>query len=147
LVVGAPAWLGDSEPPGVAFAEDCDGDGEGDALPDCEGLCDPDGDGEPDDGDGDSGDGDADCGEGDCGGGDPDCDDGGGVVGSGGGASDFGDWLNIRIARRIASIAMRIIISQDARIETRPARSWRPGHGSGHSRDSPGCTRSIQCNA
>ena len=125
-------------------------DGDGLGLPELDGLWEPEGDGDPDDGDGDAdcGVGDADCGDGDPdGGGDPDCDDGGGVVGNGGGAWLCGAWLNSRIAMRIASIAMRIIISQDARIETRPARSWRPGHGSGHSRDSPGCTRSIQCNA
>ena len=75
LVVGAPASLGDADPPGVAP----DGDGLG--LPELDGLSDPDGDGDPDDGE-------ADCGDGDCGGGDPDCGDavGGGVVGNGGGA-------------------------------------------------------------
>jgi hypothetical protein len=124
-VVGAPAWLGDADSVGDPLA--------GVGLADCDdvGLCEPDGEGDPDDGDGEAEDGDADCGDGeaDCGdgdpegGGDPDCDDGGGVVGSGFGAWLGGDWLNIRIASRIASIAMRIMISQDARIETRPARS------------------------
>jgi hypothetical protein len=48
---------------------------------------------------------------------------------------------------RIASIAMRIIVSHDARIEMRPARSCRPGHGNGHSRERPGWIRSIQWSA
>lgn len=135
MLVGAPAALGDSDPPG----DPVPGDGEG--LLDPDGLSEPDGDGDPDDADGD-----ADCGDGEPdGGGEPDCDaEGGGVVGSGGGAWLGGDWLNMRIAMRIASIAMRIMSSHEATIETRPARSWRPGHGSGHSRESPGCTRSIQ---
>lgn len=82
MVVGAPASLGDADPPGVAP----EGDGLG--LPEVEGLWDPEGDGDPDDGEADCGDGDADCGDGDAdGGGDPDCgDEGGGVVGNGGGA-------------------------------------------------------------
>jgi hypothetical protein len=144
LLVGGPATLGDSDPLGVALPGDSEG------LVEPEGLWDPEGDGEPDDGDGEAdwGVGEADSGDGDAlGGGDPDWDDGGGVVGSGGGAWLGGDWLNIRIAMRIASIAMRIMSSQDATIDTRPARSWRPGHGSGQSRDRPGCTLSIQWSA
>jgi hypothetical protein len=121
-VVGAPASLGDAESVGDPLFE-------GEGLPESDGVgvAEPDGLGDPDDGEGDAdcGEGDADCGDGEPeGGGDPDCDDGGGLVGgSGSGAWLGGDWLNIRIARRIASIAMRIMISHDARIETRPARS------------------------
>lgn len=123
FVVGAPAWLGDSDGPGLGLPD------EGDGLPE-------DGDGEPDEGDGEPDDGD---GEPDDGGGDADADDGGGepvsgggepdgggvvaFVGSGGGGLLGGDWLNIRIAISIASIAMRIISNHEARIEIRPARS------------------------
>lgn len=135
MLVGPAAPLGE----GPGDPDSVDGEG----LLDPDGLSEPDGDGDPGDADGDP-----DCGDGEGepdGGGEPVCDaDGGGVVGSGGGAWLGGDWLNRRIAMRIASIAMRIMSSHEATIEIRPARSWRPGHGSGHSRESPGCTRSIQ---
>ena len=124
--MGAPASLGDPDGAGLGLPDDCEGEGEpddGDGEPD-------DGDGEPDDGEGDADDGDGEPdgvavggGEPDSGGGEP---EGGGdvaFVGSGGGGVVCGDWLNIRIAMRIASIAMRIISSHDARIEIRPARS------------------------
>jgi hypothetical protein len=119
FVVGAPAWLGDADGPGLGLPDDGDGlPDDGDGEPD-------DGEGEPDDGDGEPDDGDADDGGGepDSGGGDP---DGGGVVafvGNGGGGLLGGDWLNIRIAMSIASIAMRIISNHEARIEILPARS------------------------
>lgn len=120
MLVGAPAALGDGVPPG-------DSPGDGDGLLDPDGLSEPEGDGDPDDADGDAdcGDGEPDWGDGDAdGGGEPDCDaEGGGVVGRGGGAWVGGDWLNMRIARRIASIAMRSMSSHDAMMETRPARS------------------------
>ena len=124
--MGAPAWLGDSDGPGLGLPDD------GEGLPDDgDGEPDDDGDGEPDDGDGEADDGDGEPegdavdgdGEPDDGGGDP---DGGGLVafvGSGGGGVEGGDWLNIRIAMSIASIAMRIISNHEARIEIRPARS------------------------
>ena len=114
-------------------------DGDPEAVPDC------DGDGDPD-GDPDCGEGDPDCGEGepDCGGGDPDC--GGGLpeppVGGGG---DCGGWFRkIRIAISTASAASSSISSQETRMVRQPARSYRPGQGSGQSRASPGRTRSTQ---
>jgi hypothetical protein len=128
-----------------------DGDGDPDAVPDwegdAEGEAEP-GDGEPDCGDGDPepGDGDPDCGDGDpdWGGGEPDW--GGGLpeppVGGGG---DCGGWLRkIKIAISTASAASSTISSQETRMVRQPARSYRPGHGSGQSRASPGRTRSIQ---
>ena len=119
--MGAPAWLGDAVGSGLGLPDDGDGlPDDGDGEPD-------DGDGEPDDGDGepDDGGGDADDGGGEpvSGGGEP---DGGGLVafvGKGGGGVLGGDWLNIRIAISIASIAMRIISNHEATIEIRPARS------------------------
>ena len=115
---------------------------EGDGEPDWLGEPDP-GEGEPDDS---LGEGDPDCGEGepDWGDGDPDC--GGGLpelpVGGGG---DCGGWLRkIKMAISTASAASRTISSQETRIVRQPARSNRPGHGSGHNRVSPGLTLSIQ---
>ena len=123
------------------------------------GRLDPDGDGEPDslpdgdpDGDPDCGDG-PDCGEGDpdCGDGDPDCGDGELDCGGGlpelpvGGGGDCGGWLRkIRIAISTARAASSSISSQETRMVRQPARSKRPGQGSGQSRASPGRTRSTQ---
>ena len=121
-----------------------DGDGDPDAVPDWDG--DPEGepDGDPDCDEGDPDCGDPDCGDPDCGGGDPDC--GGGLaeppVGGGGAC---GGWLRkIRIAISTASAASSSISSQETRMVRQPARSYRPGQGSGHSRAKPGRTRSIQ---
>jgi hypothetical protein len=130
-------------------------DGEGDPDPDWE----PDGDAEPDwepDGDGEpegDPDGDPDCDEGDpdCGDGDPDW--GEGELEAGGGLPDWpvggggacgGSLRKMRMAIRTASAASSSISSQDTRMVRQPARSKRPGQGSGHSRASPGRTRSIQ---
>ncbi len=160
LGVGEPAEAdGDGEPlsPGDGDADDGLGDADdGDGDPE-EGDGDPDdGDGDPDDGEGDAlcGDGEADCGDGeadwgdglpDCGGGLPDWGGGDPVGGSGGGGVDELDWLNSRIARSTATIAISSMSSQETTIDSRPARSYRPGHGNGHRRDMPGSVRSIQC--
>lgn len=111
---------------------DSEGEGCGDAG---------DGDGEPDSGDAeaDSGDGEPDSGDGD-----PDCGGAEPVVGTGGG----GDWgveaWKSRIAINTASAASSSMINQDARIDSTPPRSWRPGQGNGHSRTVPGMIRSTQ---
>jgi len=115
----------------------------------------PDGDGDPDsvgepvaaDPDcGDSGDAEPDSGEGD-----PDCGDGELDWGGGlpevpvGGGGDCGGWLRkIKIAIRTASADRRSINSQETRMVRQPARSNRPGQGSGQSLVSPGFTLSIQ---
>jgi len=130
-VVGAPAWLGDADSVGDPLA--------GVGLADCDdvGLCEPDGEGDPDDGDGEAEDGDADCGDGeadcgdgeadcgdgeaDCGDGEPDCGDA--ELGTGGGGETGGACWKIRIAIRTASAASRSMSSHDARIDSQPARS------------------------
>src|SRR3712207_5736307 len=115
-----------------------DGEGEADADPDSE----PEGEGDPDcepEGEPDCGDGDPDWGEGelDAGGGLPDCPVGGG-----------GDWggslRKIRMAISTAKAARSSISSHDTKMVRQPARSKRPGQGSGHRRARPGRTRSIQ---
>ena len=138
----------DSVPDGDGDPDpDCepDVDGDADAEPDSE----PDGDGEPDcdpDGEPDCGDGDPDWGDGD-----PDCGEGELEAGGGlpdwpvGGGGDWGGWLRkIRMAISTASAASSSMRNQDTRMVRQPARSKRPGHGSGHSRARPGRTRSIQ---
>jgi hypothetical protein len=134
----SPLWVPDGD--GEADDGDPDPDGLGEGEPDC-GDCDPDGVGEPDCGEGepDCGDGEPDCGEGelDCGGGLP--------VPPVGGGGACGGWLRkIKIAISTARAASSIISSQDTRMVFQPARSYRPGHGSGHSRARPGLTWSIQ---
>jgi hypothetical protein len=125
--VGSPPLVsvpdGDGDP---LVGEPGPGEGEPDSL------------GEPDsDGDPDSGEPEPDCGELDCGGGLPDC-----PVGGGG---DCGGWLRkIKMAINTASAASKIISSQETKIVRHPARSKRPGQGSGHNRVSPGFTLSIQ---
>ena len=133
-----PVSLGWPPPDSVPDGE---GDADADAVPDWDG--DPEG--EPD-GEAEPGDGEPDCGDGepDCGGGEPDW--GGGLpeppVGGGG---DCGGWLRkIKIAISTASAASSSISSQETRMVRQPARSYRPGQGSGQSRASPGRTRSIQ---
>lgn len=128
---------------------DPESDGDGDGEPDPEALGEPDdGEGEPDEGDGepDCGDGDADWGGGepDWGGGEPDC--GGGLpeVPVGGGGACGGSFWKIRMASSTAKAASSSISSQETRMVRQPARSKRPGQGSGHSRARPGLTRSIQ---
>lgn len=134
-VVGLPDWL------------DSPGDGEGD--PEL-GDGDPElGDGEAELGDGEPelGDGEAEVGGGEplVGGGDPLVGGGEPVGGTGGGGDIWGACWKIRIAISTASAASSIISNQEARMLSQPARSWRPGHGSGHSRATPGRVWSIQC--
>ena len=125
-----------------------DGEGEPDAVPDGDGDPDgdPEGEAEPEDGDPDCGEGEPDCGDGDpdCGGGEPDW--GGGLAEPpvGGGGACGGWFWKIRIAISTASAASSSINSQETRMVRQPARSYRPGHGSGQSRASPGRTREIQ---
>ena len=116
-------------------------------------VCVPDGDGEPEAGDPDCVDGDPDWGEPDplCGDGDPDCGEGDPDWGGGlpelpvGGGGDCGGWLrNSRMAISTASAANSSISSQETKMVRHPARSNRPGQGSGHSLVSPGFTLSIQ---
>ena len=132
-----------TEPDGLSLPGegDPDSDGEGDGEP-------LDGDGEPLDGEGEaeSGDGEAESGDGEPeGGGEPPVGGGVAVGGTGGGGESGGACWKIRIAIRTASAVSSIISSQDARMLSQPALSCRPGHGSGHSRDTPGRVRSIQC--
>lgn len=103
-----------------------------------------DGDAESGDGEAEAGDGEAESGEGDAdsGGGDPP--DEGASVGTGGGGACGGLFWKIRMATSTASAMISIISSHDSRIDSQPARSWRPGHGSGHVRATPGRTRSTQ---
>ena len=62
-----------------------------------------------------------------------------------GGGGDCGGWLRkIKIAISTASAASSSISSQETRMVRQPARSYRPGQGSGQSRASPGRTRSTQ---
>ena len=58
-------------------------------------------------------------------------------LGIGGGGLTGGSFWNTRIASSTATAAIRIISSQETSIEIQPARSLRPGHGSGHSRVVP----------
>ena len=117
-------------------------DGEGD--PD-DGL------GEPLEGLGDPLDGGAELGDWELGGGDSLCEGGGlwelggGDVGTGGGGCWGGEFWKRSTAINRARAAIRIINSQLTSIVIHPARSWRPGQGSGHRRDVPGAVFSIQC--
>lgn len=135
-----PEWVGSPE----LVGED---DGDGEPLLLGVGLADDGvGEAEPELGDGEPllGLGDAD----DDGGGDADeDDDGGGVwfVGSGGGGGAGGVFWNRSTAISSARAAVTIISSQLTRIVIHPARSARPGHGSGQTRQAPGCWSSIQC--
>lgn len=146
LGVGEPgAPDGDSEPPGDGSPDWLDSPGEGDGEPDSE----PDGDGEPELGDGEPelGDGEPELGEGEAelgggepllGGGEPSVGGGDPLGGTGGGGEICGACWKIRIAIRTASAASSIISSQETRMLSQPARSFRPGQGNGHSRDTPG---------
>jgi hypothetical protein len=113
-----------------------DGDGEPDWLGEPEPDC---GDGDPDCGDGepDCGEGEPDCGEPDCGGGLPE-------LPVGGGGDCGGSFRNSRMAISTARAVRSSISSQETRIVRQPARSNRPGQGSGHNLVSPGFTLSIQ---
>jgi hypothetical protein len=135
---GAPD--GDSEPDGCGSPDWLDSPGDGDGEPDSVG------DGWSGDGEPLLGDGDPELGEGDpLGGGDPLLGGGDPVGGTGGGGDVCGACWKIRIAIRTASAASNIISSQEARMLSQPARSFRPGQGSGHSRATPGRVWSIQC--
>ena len=144
-------WVPDGD--GLADAEDGLEDAEGGLADSDDGLEDADAleleDSVEDcDGDADSGGGDSEedeDGDPDSGGGDPDC--GGGdwdSVGIGGGGGVSGAFEKIRMAMRMAVAASRTMSSQDAKILNRPPRSRRPGQGRGHTRVSPGATRSDQ---
>jgi len=65
-------------------------------------------------------------------------------VGTGGGGACVGAFWNIRIAISSARHISSSMSSHDARIDSHPDRSCRPGHGSGHSRQAPGRPCSIQ---
>lgn len=126
MAPGDPDGAGVPPPPPPDSLPEGDGDAEPD--PDSDGEFDPDWlpEGDPDwlpDCDAE--------GEPDCGGGEPDADIGGGLpeppVGVGG---VCGGWLRkIRIAISTASAASSSISSQETKIVTQPARSWRPGQG------------------
>ena len=128
--MGEPAAPVEGDPdPGLGDGLADDGDG----LPE-------DGDGLPEDGDGLAEDGDGEA--------DELLDEDAlaeAVLGTGGGGVWVGACWNSRIATRIASAHSSTISSQEARIEPHPARSWRPGQGSGHSLAIPGRAWSIQC--
>ena len=136
-MVGAAGELPDSVgSPGPDSVPE--GDGEPDPDPDIDGDCE----GDPDCGDPELGDGDPDCGGPDCG--ELDC--GGGLpelpVGGGGAC---GGWLRkIKMAISTARAASSSINSQETRMDRQPARSYRPGQGSGHIRARPGWTLCTQ---
>ena len=114
LGVGEPGPEGDAEP---GVGEALDGEGEGDGEADAEeGL----------------GEADCVCGEADA------------VSGTGGGGLTCGACWKIRIAISTASAHSNTISNQEARIDSQPARSWRPGQGSGHSLAIPGRSWSTQ---
>lgn len=54
------------------------------------------------------------------------------TVGMGGGGLTGGWFWKTRMASRMATAAISIIKSQETRMEIQPARSLRPGQGSGH---------------
>jgi hypothetical protein len=66
-------------------------------------------------------------------------------VGKGGGGGVGGAWEKMRMAMSKASRASRSMSSHDARMDSRPPRSLRPGQGKGHTWVSPGAKRSDQC--
>lgn len=129
---------GDPDSPGVGLADS--GDAESDIVGDPDGVGLAESLGDALDGDGLALDGDG-LDDEDGGGEDDDEDDGGGVCvtdGCGGGGVIGGSLRNSRIAISTAIAAISIIRIQDTRMDTQPALSYRPGHGNGHTRVSPG---------
>ena len=124
--------FGVGEPPPDSEPDGCGESmlGEPDGVP-----SDPSLDGDPD---GDSGEPDCDCG-------DWGEDESLASVGSGGGAWDGGVFWKASTAISRAIAASSSANNHDTSVETQPARSWRPGQGSGHSRVVPGVVLPIQC--